>query len=465
MTAVPQGTDTQASNTAFAVEQNGINLVTDVERNGKPKDLAWIWADANIMLTYVIVGSILFALGLTLQQMLIVTLLGNLLFVFVGYGGVPGARVGTATMVISRAMFGRRGNVVPSLLSWLTVVGWEAVNVVIGAFALFSLFGLFGISLGLAGKVAVLALLLVLTFGVAILGHATISVLQRAFTWVLGALMLGVIPQIWGAPLPATYVAPTGADWPTLFVAFTIVAALPVSYSNYPAEYARYLPKNADGSAITWWTTLGAFVPAIIITLIGYMAARLGDLSDPVGGFQPLLAGWYYGLFLIAVIGGSITNNFLNTYSSGMSLLAMDVKVSRPVAIVIDAIIATAMSAYAIFYQDFTLTFIAFLSLMVAWIAPWWAVYLVDSWLRKERYNGPDLLSAEGGMYKGWNVSGYIAWICGAIAAIACTSADAFKSSFSTNYLGGADLSIIAGMAVASILYWVLARSSIKSIA
>jgi purine-cytosine permease-like protein len=37
---------------------------------------------------------------------------------------------------------------VPSLLSWFTVVGWEAVNIVLGAFALYSLFELFGFTWG-----------------------------------------------------------------------------------------------------------------------------------------------------------------------------------------------------------------------------------------------------------------------------------------------------------------------------
>jgi nucleobase:cation symporter-1, NCS1 family len=450
------------NNKAFAVEQNGINLISDLERNGSPKDLAWVWAGANIILTYVITGSLMASLGLTLSQMLIVVILGNLLFVLVGYGGVPGARVGTATMAISRASFGRRGNIIPSVLSWLTIIGWEAVNIVLGAFAVFAFFGLIGMPLGALGKVVVLTVLVGITFGVAVLGHATINVLQRFFTWTLGILMLGLIPQIYQLPLPANFVAPTGASFASLCIAFTIVAALPVSYATYSADFTRYLPRSTSGKAITFWTFIGSFLPAVIITVIGYFAARVGNLSDPIGGFQPLLVNWYFGLFLIAVIGGSITNNFLNTYSSGMSLLAMDLKVTRPVAILIDAVLATAASAYAIFYYDFTSTFVAFLSLLVAWVAPWWAIYLVDAVLRRAMYKGTDLLSATGGAYQysgGWHGAGYIAWICGIIAAVACTSAPAFTSPFAAVVLGGADLSIIAGMVVAGAIYWLLARS------
>jgi purine-cytosine permease-like protein len=452
------------SNRAFAVEQHGINLIPETERRGSPADLAWIWAGSNIILTYVIIGGLLATLKLSFGQALGVILTGYLLFALVGYGGVPGARAGTATMVISRAAFGRSGNFVPALLSWFTVVGWEAVNIVLGAFALYALFELFGFTLGTTGKAILLAILVVFTFTVAVLGHATIALFQKIFTWALGILVLSIVPQVLQAPSLGA-IPDAGASFATLTLAFTLVAAMPVSYANCPAEYARYLPRRSSTGAITFWTFIGAYVPAVIITLIGYFAGTVTDLTDPIAGFKPLLAPWHFALFVIAVIGGSITNNFINTYSSGMSLLAMDLKVSRPTAIILDGILATAVAVYAIFFYDFTAVFIAFLALMVVWIAPWWAVYLVDAWLRRTHYSAEDLVSGDGGRYRygnGWHRAGYIAWIAGVIVAIACTSADAFKSPFASSFLGGADLGIVAGMLTSGILYWLLARSGTR---
>jgi nucleobase:cation symporter-1, NCS1 family len=458
----------QSNNDAFKVEQNGINLITKAERKGSARELFWVWAGANLISTYIIVGFLLTTLNLTFSQMLLVTLLGNLLFVIVGYGGIPGARVGTATLVISRAAFGKGGNVIPSLLSWITVVGWEAVNLVIGAFALYSLCDILGLQLAFAGKIVALVILAAFTFCVAVLGHATIVYLQKIFTWGLALVILGLIPQVWTAPalaIPAD--AALGATLAQLCIAFTIVAALPISYTNYPADYTRYLPEKTSGASITWWTFIGSYVPAVIITCIGFVAARATNLTDPVGGFQPILAPWYYNIFVLVVLGGTITNNFLNTYSSGMSLLAVGLKISRPSAVVIDAILATAAAAYAIFVYDFTTTFIGFLNLMVAWLAPWAGVYTADIWLRKANYNGADLLAAAsktGSNYAaGINMSGMAAWIIGVIVAILCTSADLLKSPFAEKFLGGADLSIVAGFIVAGVLYVLLAKSSINS--
>jgi NCS1 family nucleobase:cation symporter-1 len=392
--------------------------------------------------------------------------LGNLLYLVIGYCGVPGSRAGTATLVVSRAAFGRRGNVLPALLSWLTAVGWEAVNLVLGAFALYSLAEGLGWPLGTGGKAVLLAALAVFTFGVAILGHATIVYMQRIFAMLLGLAMLGLLPQVLSHQPETEAAAPAGAGLATLFLALTLVAAMPISYANCAADYTRYLPRNASGRAITGWTFLGSFIPAAIITVIGYLAATATDLADPIGGFQPILASWYFHLFVILVIGGSITNNFINTYSSGMSLLAVGLRVSRPAAILIDALVATTAAVYAIFFYDFTAAFIAFLQLMVAWIAPWCAIYVVDSWLREGRYDGDSLLSDSGGRYRyanGWHGAAFVAWIAGAVATLACTSAEMFTSPIVESLLGGADLSIIAGMLVGGGLYWVLARHVVRA--
>lgn len=454
------------ANEAFAVEQNGINLIPDDERRGHPRDLFWVWAGANIILTYVIVGALLAGLGLSFWQMLLIVGLGNLVYLLIGYCGIPGARVGTATLVISRAAFGRQGNALPSLLSWITAVGWEAVNLVLGAFALFSLAEGLGFPVGTAGKAVLLAALTIFTFGVAVLGHATIVYMQRIFTVALGIAMIGLLPQVLGFQ-PATPVAAAEpASLAKLFIAFTLVAAMPISYASCAADYTRYLPRQAPASQIVGWTFLGSIIPAVLITIIGYLAASVTDMTDPIAGFQPILASWYFHLFVLLVIGGSITNNFINTYSSGMSLLATGLKVSRPTAILIDAAVATAASVYAIFFHDFTATFIAFLQLMVAWIAPWTAIYLVDMWLRRSRYDGESLLADDGGRYRysnGWHGAAFIAWIAGAVITLACTSAEMFTSPLVESVLGGADLSIIAGMLSGGLIYWLLAGRSVKA--
>src|SRR5205807_1596257 len=105
----------------------------DADRRGRPFDLFWIWFGANVIFTYVIDGALIVGFGLGFWAALTVAVVGNLFYVLVGLTSIPGARAGTATLVVSRSAFGVFGNLPAAFLSWLTAVGWEAVNIVIGA--------------------------------------------------------------------------------------------------------------------------------------------------------------------------------------------------------------------------------------------------------------------------------------------------------------------------------------------
>src|SRR4051794_14845248 len=125
-----------SGNRAFEVEQHGIDHIPDSDRRGRPFDLFWIWFGSNVVFTYVIDGALIVGFGLGFWEALAVTLIGNVFWVLVGLCSIPGARAGTATLVVSRSSFGILGNLPGAFLSWLTAVGWEAVNIVIGALSL-----------------------------------------------------------------------------------------------------------------------------------------------------------------------------------------------------------------------------------------------------------------------------------------------------------------------------------------
>ena len=92
MATVTQAPAIPDTNQPFSVEQNGINLIPDSERRGGPRGLMWVFGGANLVLVNVIVGALLATLELSYAQMLVIVLSANLLFLLVGYGGIPGAR-------------------------------------------------------------------------------------------------------------------------------------------------------------------------------------------------------------------------------------------------------------------------------------------------------------------------------------------------------------------------------------
>lgn len=445
---------------AFEVEQHGIDYIPDGDRRGRPFDLFWIWFGANVIFTYVIDGAIIVGFGLTFWASLVVVLIGNIFYILVGLCSIPGARAGTATLVVSRSSFGILGNLPGAFLSWLTAIGWEAVNIVIGTLALYEIFQEMGADASTRWKVLALVIIVALTFGVAVLGHATITLLNKIFSYLLGigTVVLGifVLPKANLNTHPAL-AAPTHVGaW---LLALVVMAAAPLSWVNTGADYSRYLPRRTSGIRITLWTALGGAIPGVVITIFGVAAATATDMSDPVAGLKTILPHWFFVVYLGVIVGGTITNNFLNTYSSGMSLLALGLKVKRWQAVLVDAAIGTALSAYALFVFDFTNSFISFLSLMVLWIAPWCGIYLADVALRRGNYD-VRALHQRGGPY--WYRRGFnpiaLGWFAAGIALAALFASSELFTGPLTNLVGGGDISIFVGFVVALVGYYLTMR-------
>jgi NCS1 family nucleobase:cation symporter-1 len=158
-------------------------------------------------------------------------------------------------------------------------------------------------------------------------------------------------------------------------------------------------------------------------------------------------------------VGGTLTNNFINLYSSGLELQVLGVRVARSKTIFIDAALASAAAAYALFVSNFTASLLDLLSLMILWIGPWSAIYLVNMLLRRNKYNIGALYQEHGGSYwylNGWNVVGLIALAIGAMSAAMFANALLYKGPF-VHLIGEGDASVFVGMLVGGLVYYGLA--------
>src|SRR5258708_16413355 len=91
-------------------------------------------------------GGILDGASPNLWQSVLVALLAPVSsFLLVGILGVAGKRGGAPMLTLSRACFGTRGNLGPTLVSWISLVGWETVAVFTAAYPLLGLLTLFGL--------------------------------------------------------------------------------------------------------------------------------------------------------------------------------------------------------------------------------------------------------------------------------------------------------------------------------
>ncbi|WP_416975950.1 cytosine permease, partial [Streptomyces sp. 4F14] len=191
------------------------------------------------------IGGALSVLGLSVPQALTVVVLGNSFWLFVGYAARSGAASGTPSSVITRAIYGVKGNRYASAgISWLTSVAYEGINLATASLVSYALLESMGVSLNIALKIAVAAVIGVATFGISIYGHATIVRSSWMFSVSLGIslLVLGGFVLSEARSAPADYTPLQGADLgAALRGGLAVVVGGPLSYSN-GADYARYLP-------------------------------------------------------------------------------------------------------------------------------------------------------------------------------------------------------------------------------
>jgi NCS1 nucleoside transporter family len=450
------------------IETHGIDIIPDSDRHGTPKELFWPWFSANSTFINMIVGGVLILFGLNIWQGLSVIVVGNLAFILVGVCSLPGPRAGTATLTISRAPFGLRGNVVPAIFSWFATLGWETINIILGTFALRTLLDELGVHTPKWILAPFLVLMAFLTFVIPILGHATLVVAQKWLAYVLTGLtiIMGILllPKVkWnyvGGDLAASN---TVSTW---FLGLTaVLGAGAISWVNYASDYSRYLARNTEGRLIVGWVTLATAIPGCLFGGLGVVLGTLVDTSDPIKNLPSILPKWFLFPFLIVMIAGVVANNVMNSYSSGLSLLALGVRIERYKSVFIDAIITVTLACIALFIYDFSTVFTQFLSNLVILLAPWAGIFVVDFLLRRGSYVSDDLLVSKGGSYwysRGINWRALIALGVGVVAGALVANTSKFQGFIAMDYFGGADLSPFVGLIVGAGMYYGLAASRVR---
>ena len=440
------------------VETRGIDFIPEHERRGQPRELFTVWAASNVNYLSIVVGGALTRIGLSAWQALTVLALGCTFWAIATSLAVSGPSAGTPSYVITRAIFGVRGNRMLAGITWLLYVVFEAINLSIAAMAAFALLKFLGLEAALPARMAIVAVLAVATLAISVYGHRTIVKLSASFALVVTAvgamLIFFIVPRLNLTSVPAGTLQGS-ALWGALFLGFTIIASGPLSWFG-GADYSRYLPRGTSPKSIIGWSTLGAVLPAFLFGLIGVMAGTLVDMSDPQATFVTLLPHWAYLLFLLVIVVGTTTSNIMTTYSSGLILQAAGVTASRSKTVLIDGVIAVAIACYALFISNFFTTLMNFLPLSVALFAPIMAIYASDIVLRRNRYDGialnDETPNSPFWYSRGVNWRAIAAQLAGTIVALLCINTPVYVGPVSAA-LAGADLSALAGPLLALCVY------------
>ncbi|MDI6407391.1 cytosine permease [Streptomyces albus] len=466
--------DSKRSELVGAVETRGIEPVPDTERHGAANQMFWTWFAANISILGLPLGATLVAFrGLNIWQAVLVAVIGAFgSFALVGALSIAGKRGGAPALTLSRAVFGRRGNTGPTLVTWISRVGWETVNTTTAAYALLSLLAIvFGAHANTVLTLVCLLVFIACTLLISGLGHAAIMWINRWATYVFGLLNLVVMAFLAATVDWAKVAHAPAAPMSAVIAGIGVIAAgTGIGWANAGADYARYLPRSVPGGRLVLAFAWGAGIPLVLLISLGSLLSAgdtsLAAASDPVAAIKAMLPSWMAVPYLIAAFGGLLLSNHLSVYSAGLTLVTLGVRAKRTVAVGLDIVITFAGGIYFMLVaKDFYGPFTTFLTLLAVPITAWVGVFAVDM-LRRRAYD-PEALMRPGRSGRYWYNGGFawsacLSWAVAIVVGLLLTEAKTsdtdvwFSGPFSHSWLGENGLGWVVTFAVAAVGYSLL---------
>ncbi|GAB3140912.1 purine-cytosine permease family protein [Amycolatopsis sp. NPDC004378] len=387
------------------VETNGLDVIDDAERRGRPRQLFWPWFGANVSVLGLSYGSFTLGFGISFWQALVAGVVGILFsFLLCGFIAIAGKRGSAPTMLLSRAAFGVRGNRLPSAISWLLTVGWETVLTALATLATSTVFERLGWGGGTATKVIALVVVAALTVAAGVLGFDAIMKLQTWITWITGVLTIVYVVLVAGdVHWDAVSALPSGSAQQWVGALVFLMTGFGLGWVNAAADYSRYLPRSSSSRGVVGWTTFGASVAPLVLLVFGLLLAGSSpDLNkaiaaDPIGALTTLLPLWFLVPFAIVAVLGLVGGAVLDIYSSGLALLSAGLRVPRPVAALVDGVLMILGTIYIVFFGgEFLGQFQGFLVTLGVPVAAWCGVMLADVLLRRRDYAERELFDPAG---------------------------------------------------------------------
>lgn len=392
----------------------------------------WIGANANTSSWYT--GGCIAAVGV-LGGFAVIFIANPIAYAIMALVGYMGYKVGTTSMGLTRASFGIKGSILPSVLNATQFIGWCAMNTYIAAISMSYLFEmLFGWpAFGSEGS----------TFTM-VVGVLFCSVLQIGMTVVQGSKSIKIAERIGVIALLIltiweTYVIlkayplsqilawqPSGHFAITFGAAMDIMVAFSFGWIPAIAEFTRY---TKDKKSAVVAPMIGANVALFWFAIIGMFGAIANAIStgvfdpnasDPSTVMANLGLGWVaFGVLILA----TCTTNCVNIYSSGMSVANCLPKVGEKKCLYGTAILTVIVSLIPVWVGSFYDTFVYFLGYVGLIFAPLLAIMIIDFYVVQKREYDWSQCATVGGKYwykGGVNWIAIASWAIGVVAYFLC---------------------------------------------
>jgi purine-cytosine permease-like protein len=283
-------------------------------------------------------------------------------------------------------------------------------------------------------------------------------------------VVLFALMAVLTVPKVNLHVPAHGASWGALTIYLALViSAGGLGWTENGNDYSRYLPRSSSRRQIVAAVLAGCAIPAALLEIMGAAIATGVPAATTPNGLVAGFPGWFVFPYLIFTMAQLFAINTLDLYSSGVTLQSIFPRLTRLHCVAIDSIIGGAIVGYAVFSSQFYSLLRDFLLFIVVWLGPWCAIYLVDSWLRRDRYEVAGLLNERGGRYfrgGGIHWPAVISLLIGMVcAALWLNAYPPFVGPLASRLGGtlGSDFSVFTGMLSAAFSYYLLAGRSVRA--
>lgn len=410
-------------------DRYAVDIVPTTHRHMSYWDMFATWVGANANNGTWFVGGIIAACGFWggIRALIVAS---SISYIFLSLIGYMGYKTGATTMAISRASFGIRGSIVPSLVNLTQFVGWTAVNTFIAAtsmsYILHSLIGwpIYGQAGGNKGLILGIVIMSVLHLISISAGQRSIQIIERI------GIILVIIFVLWESIVVFRDVSfsqivhwqvPTHQKMP-FGAAIDTLAAFNLAWVTAGADFTRFTNKKhvaitapfigAD-IGVFWFAFIGLVATISIAITSGIYDA---NNSDPSTIANRLGLGM---IAMIVIVLTSMTANAVNLQAAGSAVNNMFPRISLKKSLWIVTILATIVTFIPLFIGSFLDAFTAFLDYVGMVLGPIISIMCVDFYLiHKQEYHIASLSKRNGRYwYRGgvhWLAFGL--WLAGVIA-------------------------------------------------
>jgi purine-cytosine permease-like protein len=452
------------------VEARGIDLVPEHERHSRPRDLAWAMFGPQFGFGNMVFGSFGIVFGLswwsTFAAVTVGVALGSLIF---AGSAIQSPRTGTNNAVSSGAFFGVTGRYLGSLISLVIGLAFFAILVWTSGQTILNVFHrIFGTGTGNVALSIAMLVVSLMSFALAIYGHATLVATFR-FVGIVSAAVSLLALVVLAGKFRAVQGGSYSLDdyWPTWVLTMVLAALLPITWGPFIGDYGRYIPSTVRSSSCALAAGLGIFAGCWLAEIVGAFATT--TFTDPTTPFAtgfPAASPLWFAILLMIAPGGlaNIESAAMCVYNGALDAHAVFWRVTRAQLTFAISAVGLAVAYIALITFDAITSIEAFATLMLVTVTPWMVIMTIGHLMRRGWYEPTDLQAftdrAKTGVYwftGGFNVKAFSAWGAAVAVGTLFTSTSIVTGPL-TAQVSGIDLSFTSAAVVGGALYYALVR-------